>query len=258
MNERKLAGVIVAVTICLAAVGCGEDSGENEVGPTGEQVREAEEIVRDELPATPIWEKARFHGVPTESGDVCVNRTYAADSAKLIGGDRNAGHVVVAIPEMTTGQPQDGQCGDQPAPPGSKPSATQGILDALSDSVSSDLAVGDSEVRSAEAVGQTAIITLSTPEGGFEGPSTDDTDALASAALAEVYDDGGWQGSTRVAFRGGLVDSATGREMPNAPTASYSIDRKAARQIDWSDAEALNAIDWSIYREFCHPALRGC
>jgi hypothetical protein len=28
-----------------------------------------------------------------------------------------------------------------------------------------------------------------------------------------------------------------------------------ANQIDWSDDDALANIDWSIYRDFCHPAL---
>jgi hypothetical protein len=256
MNKRKLAGVVIA--ICLTAVGCGESSDSKGEVPTSAQIEEAETIVRDELPATPIWEKASFHGVTTNNGDVCVDRIYAKDSAKLLGGDRSAGHVIVSIPEMTTGRPQDGQCEGRPAPSGSKPSAEQRVLDALGDEVSSDLAVGDSQVRSAKTVDQTAIITLSTPEGGFEGPSTDDTNALTSAALAEVYEDAGWTGSARVTFRGGLVDSATGREMPNIQTASYSVDRKATRQIDWSDAEALYAIDWSIYRDLCHPALKGC
>lgn len=59
-------------------------------------------------------------------------------------------------------------------------------------------------------------------------------------------------------FRGGLIDSATGGEMPNAPTASYNIDGTDARRIDWSDEEALYNIDWSLYREFRHPALKGC
>jgi hypothetical protein len=29
-----------------------------------------------------------------------------------------------------------------------------------------------------------------------------------------------------------------------------------AKQIDWSDDDALLNIDWSIYRDFCHPALQ--
>lgn len=139
-----------------------------------------------------------------------------------------------------------------------EPSPGQRVREALGDSVSSDVAVGDSEVRSVDVNGQLAVVTLSTPEGGFEGPSTDDTDGLASAALAKVYEDGEWTGAAFVEFRGGLVDSATGRDLPNAPTANYRVERSAAKQIDWSDEEVLFSIDWSIYRGLCHPALKGC
>jgi hypothetical protein len=134
----------------------------------------------------------------------------------------------------------------------------QGLREALGDSVSSDDAVGDSEVRSVKVTGQLVEIILSTPEGGFEGASTDDTDALTSAALAKVYGDADWRGAASVEFRGGLVDSATGRPLPNAPTVSYRVNRNAARRIDWSDEEALYNIDWSIYRGLCQPAIKGC
>lgn len=139
-----------------------------------------------------------------------------------------------------------------------EPSAGQRVREALGDNVSSDVAVGDSEVRSVDVNGQLVAATLSTPEGGFEGPSTDDTDGLASATLAKVYEDADWHGAAFVEFRGGLVDSATGRELPNAPTVNYRVERSAARQIDWSNEEVLFSIDWGIYRGLCHPALKGC
>jgi hypothetical protein len=149
---------------------------------------------------------------------------------------------------------QRGQEARQPP----EPSAEQRVREALGDNVSSDVAVGDSEVRSVDVNGQLVVVTLSTPKGGFEGPSTDDTDGLASAALAKVYEDADWHGAALVEFRGGLVDSATGRKLPNAPTASYRIERGRAKQIDWSDEEVLFVVDWSIYRGLCHPALKGC
>jgi hypothetical protein len=158
--------------------------------------------------------------------------------------------------DVTESQPvteRKPEADEQPAP-----SAEQRAREALGDNVSSDVAVGDSKVRSVKVNGQLVDITLSTPEGGFEGPSTDDTDGLASAALAKVYEDGDWRGAAYVEFRGGLVDSATGRPLPNAPTVSYRVERNAARQIDWSNEEALFAIDWGIYRGFCHPAIKGC
>ena len=158
---------------------------------------------------------------------------------------------------MTTGKPQDGGCEDQPAPE-SKPSAERQVKAALGDEISSGLAVGDSEVRSVEVAGPVVNVNLKTPSGGFEGTSTDDTDALASAALAKVFGDAGWRGIARIDFRGGLVDAATGQELPNAPTASYRVGPQAAKQINWSDEDALYNIDWGIYRELCHPALKGC
>jgi hypothetical protein len=29
-----------------------------------------------------------------------------------------------------------------------------------------------------------------------------------------------------------------------------------ARRIDWSDEDTLLNINWAIYRDFCHPALK--
>jgi len=140
----------------------------------------------------------------------------------------------------------------------STPSAEQRVREALGDTVSSGVAVGDSEVRSVNVSGPLVDVILSTPEGGFQGPSSDDTDGLASAALAKVYGDADWHGTALVEFRGGLVNAATGRPLPNAPTAIYRMQYSAAKRIDWSDEEALFNIDWGIYRGLCHPALKGC
>jgi len=100
-------------------------------------------------------------------------------------------------------------------------------------------------------------IILSTPEGGFQGPSTDDADALASAAFAKVYPTG-WNGPATVQFRGGLQSSATGKALPNAAAFTYRMTPGRAKQIDWSDEDTLYSIDWGLYRTFCHPAFKGC
>jgi hypothetical protein len=138
------------------------------------------------------------------------------------------------------------------------PSSQQLVREALGNSVSADLAIGESEVRSVYRTGQLMNVVLSAPEGGFEGPSTDDADALASEALAKVYGDVGWDGAAWVEFRGGLASSATGRALPNAEAFAYRVERNEAPRIDWSDEEALYVIDWSLYRAFCHPAFKGC
>ena len=146
----------------------------------------------------------------------------------------------------------------KPEPVKQEPSPQQLAREALGDSVSSDLAVGEAEVRSAQRTGQSMKVILSTPEGGFDGPSTDDADALASAAFAKLYADAEWRGGTLVVFRGGLVSSATGRDLPNADTFAYGVERYEAPRIDWTDGDALYVIDWSLYRTFCHPAFKGC
>jgi hypothetical protein len=101
MSNRNLAGVMVAVAICLTAVGCGD----KEAAPTNAQIRKAEEVVRCGLPATPIWEKATFRGVATGGGDVCVNRILAKQSTELLGSTRASSNVIVAIPGFTTSRP---------------------------------------------------------------------------------------------------------------------------------------------------------
>jgi len=61
-----------------------------------------------------------------------------------------------------------------------------------------------------------------------------------------------------VQFRGGLQDAATGKALPNAVAFAYRMPPGRARQIDWSDEDALYAIDWGLYRLACHPAFKGC
>jgi hypothetical protein len=147
---------------------------------------------------------------------------------------------------------------EEPEPQEPAPSPEQRVREALGDTVTSDLAVGESEVRAVGVEGNLLGLTLSTPEGGLQGASTDDTDALTSAALAKAYEDGGWNGAAYVEFQGGLVDRATGRDLPKEITVSYHIERGRARQINWSDDETLFSIDWGLYRTYCHPAIKGC
>ena len=110
MRKWELAAAVLGVATCLLSAGCGETKeSEKRTTPSAAQIRKAEEVVRDELPAIPLWEKATFRGVATEVGDVCVDRLLARRSAALLGG-HGASHVVVAIPDMTTGKAQDGTC----------------------------------------------------------------------------------------------------------------------------------------------------
>lgn len=192
----------------------------------------------------------------SEDGDATPAATNEADPAAA-GGEHRADEREANLRQEEAAE-SDQRQREQSERQVAAPSSEERVRRALGEEVSSDVAVGDSEVRSVAVNGQLVDITLSTPEGGFEGPSADDTAGLASAALAKVYEDAGWHGAAFVEFQGGLIDSATGRSLPNAPTANYRVERSAAKQIDWSDDEVLFVIDWGIYRGLCHPALKGC
>ena len=119
--------------------------------------------------------------------------------------------------------------------------------------------VGKLKLQKLGADTEALDIYLTTPEGGFEGPSTGDLDTAAGAAFAAAYGEANYstRKDTTVIFRGGLVSKATGKDMPDANTGIYSITGAHAREIDWSDTTALENIDWSLYRDFAHPALKG-
>jgi hypothetical protein len=78
----------------------------------------------------------------------------------------------------------------------------------------------------------------------------------AQAVFETIYNDAGWKGGAVVVYQGGLVDTSTGKELPDENTGIFTMPAGKATQIDWSDEDALLNIDWSIYRDFCHPALQ--
>jgi len=116
---------------------------------------------------------------------------------------------------------------------------------------------GEVSVRAIE-FGRALTIYLRTPEGGFDGPSWDDLDDSAAAAFKAVYAEARYPATreTVIVFQGGLVDTRTGKELPDANTGIYTMKGAAARRIDWSDDDVVSYnIDWSNYRDFAHPAL---
>jgi hypothetical protein len=115
---------------------------------------------------------------------------------------------------------------------------------------------GDVKIRGVDFYQDFVTVTAETPEGGLQGASCGDLDTAAGAIFEKVYKDTGWKGNATIEFRGGLVDKATGKDLPNEQTGGFSIDPGQAKKIDWSDDDALSNIDWSIYRDFCHPALQ--
>jgi hypothetical protein len=115
---------------------------------------------------------------------------------------------------------------------------------------------GSLDVQDVSFEGNEAQITLTTPEGGFQGASCDDVNEGAKAVWAKVYDEAAWRGASLVVFKGGLVSTVTGEELPDVNTGIFTIHADQASQIDWSNEDALFNINWSYYRDFCHPALK--
>jgi hypothetical protein len=126
---------------------------------------------------------------------------------------------------------------------------------ALGDTVAAGGYAGDVKIVDVSFYQDFAAVTAKTPEGGVQGASCADLDQAAGAIFEKTYKDTGWKGNTTIAFEGGLVNKATGKELPHAQTGTFSIDPGQAKQIDWSNSDDLSNIDWSVYRDFCHPAL---
>jgi hypothetical protein len=145
-------------------------------------------------------------------------------------------------------------CGDDGGDNGT--SARQDSLQgALEDADPTEFgAVADLEVKRIERSPTFLQVTLATPEGGFEGASVDDLDGSAGAAFKAIYGDTDWRKDASVTFTGGLVDTRTGKEAPNEETGIYRLTASEARRIEWDNAVA---VDWSQYRVFAHPALKG-
>ena len=144
------------------------------------------------------------------------------------------------------------------APPPPPPSATpkERVREAVGDEVHAGGYAGDLEIHDVSFDGTDAHVTAKTPEGGFDGPKCGDLDDGAQAVFEAIYNDAGWKGGAALAYEGGLVESSTGKELPKAKTGIFTMPAGQANQIDWSNETALSNIDWSIYRDFCHPALQ--
>ena len=108
-------------------------------------------------------------------------------------------------------------------------------------------------VKQIELFPRVVNVVAETPEGGLDGASVDDLDGSAAATFEAIYNDTDWQGGATVKFTGGLVDTKTGRDLPDAETGLYRLTAHEAAQIDWDNA---SSVDWSFYRLFAHPALK--
>lgn len=145
---------------------------------------------------------------------------------------------------------------DELSPAPKHKTANQRLRDALDNA--KPVGAGEVDVQHID-YGRPLTITLKTPSGGFQGTSTGDLNHSAAAAFKAVYGDADYPAKTEtvVVFKGGLVSKATGKDLPNVNTGIYTLKSSQARQIDWSDDDAVNFnIDWSLYRDFVHPAIK--
>lgn len=137
------------------------------------------------------------------------------------------------------------------------PTPKQRVVEAVGDEVETEgCCAGTLKIRKVSFAGAEAQVVVTTPEGGFQGVSCSDLDDGAQAVFKKIYRDAGWKGGALVVFKGGLVNSATGQDLPDANTGIHTMPAVQARQIDWADDDVLSNINWSLYRDFCHPALK--
>ena len=120
-----------------------------------------------------------------------------------------------------------------------------------------DGTVEDPVIKKVE-FGDELTVYAKTPEGGAQGASTGDLNRQAGDMFQAIYGPGAYKKTDAViVFKGGLVDTETGKSLDNANTGIFSISKRQARAIDWSDDDAVKyAIDWTNYRDFAHPALK--
>ena len=153
-------------------------------------------------------------------------------------------------------EPQAAAQTARPAEPAKPKTKNDRLRDALADT--NPAGAGEVDVQRIE-FGKSLVIHLKTPTGGFSGPSDKDLNNSAAAAFRAVYGKAKYPATkeTVVVFAGGLVSKATGKDLPDARTGIYTLKGSDARKIDWSDDDAITYnIDWSIYRDFIHPAIK--
>ena len=132
----------------------------------------------------------------------------------------------------------------------------QRLQDELGEEVQGSGDIGVLEVQAVDVKSNAARVTVQPPGGSFQGANCGDLDDGAQAVFATIYNDAGWKGDATVVYVGGIVNEATGKELPGARTGLFTITADQAEQIDWADEDALSDIDWSTYRKFCHQALQ--
>lgn len=112
------------------------------------------------------------------------------------------------------------------------------------------------DARLVESSSAELTIHAKTPAGGLQGASTGDLNRAAQDIFMSVYRDAGYTRATVIVFKGGLVDTRTGKDLPDVNTGIFTMSRSDAAAIDWDDEDRLLIIDWTNFRDFAHPALK--
>jgi hypothetical protein len=86
----------------------------------------------------------------------------------------------------------------------------------------------------------TTTLVFRTPKGGFDGTSRDDLNDAAGTAFAAAYGKVHYPANeTMIVVRGGLVSTATGRDLPNVNTAIYTMTKRQAAKVAWDNEDAV-------------------
>lgn len=144
----------------------------------------------------------------------------------------------------------------KPPPPPPKATPKRRVQDELGDEVKAGGYAGDVKIQNVDFGDTEVQVTATTPEGGLQGASCGDLDDGAKAIFQKIYDDAGWRKGAVIVYKGGLVSKATGEDLPDVNTGIFTMPAGQSKQINWSDDDTHMNIDWSIYRDFCHPALQ--
>lgn len=165
--------------------------------------------------------------------------------------DQGADADAVSKPESEPKDPVEKPKAEKPEPV--DPSTE--VADALEDVPDS---IYDVNVKDVYMLGNTVMVDLETPEGGLEGASTYDLNNMTAAVYRRIFTETDLQQPVLITYRGGLINSKTGADLPDAATAVYVIRKPEIRQIDWDDEDTVmyGGIDWSLYRTMLHPAIK--
>ncbi len=130
------------------------------------------------------------------------------------------------------------------------------VPDASSAESDLEVALADLDARVDQVSGSNILVEATTPSGGFEGASTGDLNRAAGAIFTAIYRDTVYRRPVVILFRGGLVDTKTGADVPDVKTGQFRMSRRDASAVDWDAADEIAFIEWGNFREFAHPAIK--